>query len=334
VAALCAACGSHPPQSGSVRAVVSTELVTAGAVTAVRVAVTPGGPTDAPLVYDGSDGTFSGTFTVSTGEKTVTASAYQGAILVGRGSATVPVAAGATAAVTILVYDDTGPPPVPDHGPVILTLVVPSTTIMAGESQTLVATAFDGDAHPIAWSWSLSPAGCGSFASPAAPSTLWTAGASPGACSVTATATANGKSDARSHTVQIVPATGDLDVQGRFVPHPFVAHVSVGSGGATLLDVARSGTDATSAVRLTPGATYEVRAYYAPAEGESVALTDSCGGPLSPPTHATGSSEEHAAFTWTAPASPSACVLSAKLTVPKLAGTFEDTFPIVVRVGL
>jgi hypothetical protein len=333
---LLVACGGQKPGRGTIHAVVSTGLVSTSGITRVTVTVTPAGVTQ-DLTYNVSDGTFAGTLTVATGAQTVTAIAYTGSAPneteAGRGSASVTIVTGANASVDITIYDTTGPPPPPDHGPVILTFVVANTTPMSGTEQTLAATAMDADGQAIAYAWTQAPANCGAFSDPSAASTQWTAGP-VGPCAVTITATANGKSDARSKTIQIVQATGFLDVTGHYVPQPFITHVAVLDGGIVWWDVARGDANATSPNSLATGASYEVRAYYAPASGAVVALTDSCGGVPSGPAYGTDGSGSYAAFNWTAPASPDACILTPQLTVPGPIGGFHDVFPIVVRVGL
>jgi hypothetical protein len=333
--AVLVACGVQKPDRGTIHAVVSTRLVGTIEVTRITITVTPAGVTQ-DLTYNASDETFTGTLTVATGEQTVTAIAYAGPAPyteVGRGSASVTIVTGASASVDITIYDTTGPPPPPDHGPVILTFVVQNTNVMSGTAQTLTATAMDADGQAIAYAWTQAPADCGAFSNASADSTQWTAGP-VGPCAVTITATANGKSDARSKTIQIVPATGFLDVTGHWVPQPFITHVAVLNGGTVWWDVARGDANATSPNSLAIGASHEVRAYHTPASGAAVALTDSCGGAISGPAYGTDGSGSYAAFTWTAPTSPGACILTPQLTVPGPAGDFHDAFPVVVRVGL
>jgi len=210
---------------------------------------------------------------------------------------------------------------------------VPNTIPMSGTAQTLAATAMDADGQTIAYAWTQAPANCGAFSNASAASTQWTAGP-VGSCAVTITATANGKSDARSRTIQIVEATGSLAVTGRYVPQPIIARVAVLNGGSVWWEVARGDANATSPTSLVIGASYQVRAYYVSAAVPVVALTDSCNGAISGPATGTDGSGIYAAFTWTAPTSSNACILTPTLTVAGPAGGFHDEFPIVVRVGL
>ncbi len=199
----------------------------AGAVT--RVAVEVSGVAQ-DVSYDGQTGSFSGLLSgVPGGARTVTATAYAGARVAAVGAAQVTVIGGTATSATVPLYDTTGSPAVPDHGPVLVSVVVPSATVTPGQQLTVSASAFDADGDPIAFLWTASPPGCGTFADPAAPTTLWTA-AVPGACILAMTASANGKSDARSTTVSIAP-TG-LVISGALTPLASVAGAKVAISGA------------------------------------------------------------------------------------------------------
>src|SRR5262249_6121395 len=139
---------------------------------------------------------FSGTITVPVGAQTVQADAFAGSTKVGTGTATVTVSKGAQMQALITILDSTGPIPGPDHSPVVTSLVAPASA-QVGDQPALTAAAMDADGDAMSFAWDATPAGCGTFASPAAPSTTFTA-ITIGTCTVRFTVTANGKSDSRS----------------------------------------------------------------------------------------------------------------------------------------
>ena len=184
--AIGAGCHGTSTDSGLIRVAVQAQT-TSAQITRVSCAVTPAG-VSADLPRTAAD-TFGGTLTVAVGTQTVRADAFAGSTAVGSGTASVTVTKGAKSQVFITILDSTGPAPQPDHAPVVTSLSVPASTAKVGDQLALAATAMDADGDPIAFSWSVSPAGCGTFAAPAAASTAWTA-AAPGDCAVTVTATA------------------------------------------------------------------------------------------------------------------------------------------------
>jgi hypothetical protein len=217
------ACSRPPASTGLIDVVVQAQTSSAQ-LTRVSVVVTPGNvPGD---LSPGGDGTFSGTLVVPVGPQTVSATAWSGNTQVGTGSASVTVSKGQKAQVAITVLDATGPAPLPDHSPVLTSLSVPVSTANVGDQALLSATAMDADGDPIAFSWSSSPAGCGSFSPPDSASTTWTAVAA-GTCTVTATATAGGKSDGKSASIEVLA--------------PVVLTVAFGGTGAGSVTVSPSG---------------------------------------------------------------------------------------------
>jgi hypothetical protein len=199
---LCA-CSRAPASDGaSVRVVVAARALS-GAITRVSVSVAPGDA--AADLARGPDGTFSGTLGVPVGALTVTATAWSGTVVVGSGSGSITVSAGQTAQLFIAALDTTGPPPLPDHSPVITSLAASATAVAVGDQLTLAATAVDADADPITFGWSAAPAECGTFAAPTSSSTTWTA-AAVGPCVVTITASARGQSDSRSTSILVSAA--------------------------------------------------------------------------------------------------------------------------------
>ncbi len=334
------ACGDHQTNQGTMNVVVSVQGIAIAEITRVTITVQPANVTrDLALA---TDGTFTGTLTVATGTQTVTAAAYKGTSLAATSTAPpVEVQPGAQVSVTLTLYDSSGPPPLPDHSPVVLSFVVPNTDAMQGVAQTLTATAVDVDGDAIDVGWSAAPPGCGTFASssstPIAPNgvsatTVFTS-ALLGTCTVKVTATANGKPDSRSTVVTVVEATGTISVSGSYYPQPYITSMAVYSGGTIWWEAARDGNDATSPSSVPTSSQHEVRASYDAVQSAAVTLVDSCGGVVTGPSYF-GGTPAYASFQWTAAGSPNACVLTATLTVPGPVGGFHDEFPIVVRVGL
>lgn len=115
------------------------------------------------------------------------------------------------AALALALACRSGPTPAPDHSPVITSFVVSATTPAIGEAVAVAAAAFDADGDALAFAWTAEPAGCGTFALPAAAATTFTA-AVAGSCTVRATVTARGKSDSRSAAVTVPGGCGDVQV--------------------------------------------------------------------------------------------------------------------------
>ena len=189
---------------GGFVAVTVTAQTASAQITRVSVTVMPANAS-ADLTRNPA-GTFSGTLDVPVGAQTVTANAWAGTTLAGTGTGSALVVKGQTVQVFITVPDDTGPAPTPDHSPVITSLTASSNAVLSGDQVSLAATAMDADGDAITFSWTASPAGCGTFATPASASTTWTAGAA-GTCAITITVTARGKSDNKSTSIAISPRT-------------------------------------------------------------------------------------------------------------------------------
>ena len=205
VAVALSACAvtTHDDTPGRIAAVV-TPLTTAYEITRVVVTVTPAGVSQ-ELTLRPYDGAFAGTLFSPPGEQTVEATAYAGTVPVGSGSATVTVVANATATVVLRILDASGPPPAPDHGPVLTSVSVSNAAPLQGDRIAVSATALDPDGDPVAFQWSSSCGGA--FAAPAEPSTTWLA-ASAGPCTLTVTVASRGLSDLLSVNVTVSAFTG------------------------------------------------------------------------------------------------------------------------------
>lgn len=205
--ALCLYACSTPPASdaGFVRVTVAAQ--TSGAqITSVSVNVMPANTTK-DLTRDAT-GAFEGTVDVPAGvAQTVTASAWAGTALAGTGSKSVTVAKGQTAQILIVALDVTGPAQRPDHSPVITSLAASAVAVAPGEQALLSATAVDVDGDGLAFAWSATPLGCGTFAAPGSASTTWTAGGI-GTCTITLRASALGLSDTRTMSILVRALAG------------------------------------------------------------------------------------------------------------------------------
>jgi hypothetical protein len=280
------------------------------------------------LTYDPATGAFSGILSVTAGSYSITVDAFIGTTLVGTGTARVDVTAGQVAQVSITILDTSGPPPIPDHSPVITSLVVPVTAAAVGDVFPLSATALDADGDPISYAWTIGPPGCGTIDSASSASATWTA-AGGGACTIQVTVTANGKTDSRSSVVMVVAsATGGLTIDGTYVPFPTITEFEMlGAGSAAVsIRVDRSSIEATVRTPIPPGASMYVH-LFSEAWDSPATFTSSCGG--SSNFIGRNSVGKYASFEWTAPTAPAVCVLTGTLTRNGL----TDSFPIVVIVA-
>lgn len=305
--------------------VIAQNAIPATLITHVRVTITPAAVTR-DLTVDPQDPTrFTGTFAVPAGTQVVAVEAFSaGERSVGTGTATVTVLKNATAQAQIRVFDATGPVTGPDHSPVVTSLVTP-TSAQVGDQLPVNATAFDADQDPMTFSWAASPAGCGTFAAPAASTTSFTAGALLGACTVTFTVTANGKSDSKSAPIAIAAATGSIDVVVTYVPQPVISSIAFSSGPTTLATVPRNAADATIRVPFHKGTAYTVSFSFDPWPTGTARLTDTCGGTIVQPVFVANATSARA--TWTPIVDAGACVVVATVTRET---TLTDSLSVVV----
>jgi hypothetical protein len=321
---LALACGAEQPVGHIL--VVAEALVSAAQITRVTVTLTPSGSTQ-DLTANPQDPTrFTGAITVPVGTYTVRAEAFASAILVGSGSVSVTVTKGARLQAQIAVLDSTGPVAGPDHSPVVTSLVVPLSA-QVDDTFPVAATALDADGDPLSYLWEAAPAGCGTFAAPAAPSTILTA-KTAGACAVTFTATANAKSASRSAQFQIGPALGGIDITVQYVPQPLISSISFRDGSTLVATVARTGPDATIRALFHKGNPYTVTFSFDAWPIGTVSLSDSCGGTIVQPSFAPNATS--ATATWT-PGASSDVTCNVTATVKRDALT-DNLFVVVLPV--
>jgi hypothetical protein len=312
-----------PEQSVGHILVVAQPLTTAAQLSRVTVTITPAGITQDLTVDPQDPSKFSGTIAVPVGAQTVLAEAFVGLAKVGSGTATVTVAKGVQMQAQITILDITGPSPGPDHSPVVTSLVTPAS-VQAGDQPTLTAAAMDADGDSMTFAWDASPSGCGTFTSPTAPSTTFTAGATLGTCTVRFTVNANGKSDSRSAPIQIVAATGTINIQVTYVPQPLISSIAFTSGSTQIASVQRTASDATIRAAFHKGAPYTVTLSFDPWPNGTLALSDSCGGTIVQPVFAPNAPS--ATATWTPTVDSGACMVTATLSRQ----TLVDNFFVVV----
>jgi hypothetical protein len=255
---------------------------------------------------------------VPVGTQTVTAEAFVGNAKVGSGNASVTVAKGAHIQAFIRILDTSPSIPGPDHSPVVTSLVTPAFA-QVGDQPTLIATAMDGDGDAMSFSWVASPVGCGTFATPTASSTTFTA-ISIGTCTVAFTVTAKGKSDSRSAAILISAATGFIDVTVTFVPQPVINSIAFFNGPTPIAAVARDAADATIRVPFHKGTPYTVIFSFDAWPTGTLALSDSCAGTIVQQVVAANATSANA--TWTPTVNAGACILTATLTREALTDSF------------
>jgi len=318
---LALACDGLHPSLGHIL-VVAQPLTTAGQITRVTVTVTPANVTQDLTVDPQDPNKFTGNITVPVGTYTVRADAFAGSTKVGTGTAAVTVQKGAQMQALITILDTTGPIPMPDHSPVVTSLVAPASA-QVGDQLGVSATAMDADADAMSFSWTASPAGCGSFASPSSSSTAFTA-SSIGTCTVSFTVTANGKSDVRSAPIEISAPKGSINVTVTYVPQPLVASIGFFTGSTLVAAVTRGAADATIRAPFHKGTAYTVVLAFDPWPTGTLLLSDSCAGTIVQPVFV--SNAVSATATWTPTVDNGACIVTATLSRE----TLIDSFFVVV----
>jgi hypothetical protein len=248
--------------------------------------------------------------------------------VVGSGTVEIVVDANSTVAALVKIYDTTGAPPVPDHGPILTSVTVSKVNPLVGDVVEVSAQAVDPDRDDVRFAWT-STCADSPFADAAAARTTWTA-SKVGPCKLTVTATAKQLGDSWTANLVVYPASGGagaIALEGVFVPHPVIGSVFVSrlsySGPSTSYQIDRFGNDGTVRLPLRPGQSLHVAADGAsPWSGEAeYGLTDDCGGTIV----AQGSSYS-SSFKWTAPATAGVCIL----TVSKTVAGLVDRFPIAL----
>lgn len=323
---LALACTGVEQPVGHILVIAQSQTATAQ-ITRVTVSTTLAPGTSELKADAGNPGRFTGTIVVPVGAQTVTAEAFNGTTRVGSGSAPVTVTKGAQLQAQITILDATGPAPGPDHSPVVTSLVTPASAEV-GDNVPLTATAVDADGDAVSFSWDASLPGCGTFAPPTASPTVFTA-LLVGTCSVTVTATANGKTASKSASIRIDPATGSIGITVDYVPQPVIRSISFSTSAGTIATIRRDASDATIRADFHKGTPYTVTISFDPWPTGTVALVDSCGGTIQPEPLNFVANATTATATWTPTVSAGVCLVTATVTRETLS---DSLFVVVLPV--
>jgi len=180
---------SGPASTGSARVAAQLSQATSS-IARLRVTVSPGdGASFTPIVVEltPENGAWSAYVTgipAGAGRLFEGVALDAGGTVLGAGSARSDIAAGASAAVTLVV--ELAAPAALGSPPVLDSLSTPTTTVAPGSTTTVEASAHDPDGEPVSYLWSGT---CGSFDDPSKPSAAWTAPSSgPTTCELDITA--------------------------------------------------------------------------------------------------------------------------------------------------
>jgi hypothetical protein len=259
-----------------------------------------------------------------------------GGTLVATGSADVVVVAGNSTAVTMRIYDITQPPPQGDIGPLIRSMKTSRSSLTVGTSALLEVDAVDLDGDPLSYAWTSScPAS--TFSSPFAAATSWTSSAS-GVCKLSVTVTSRSQRVTESLEVTVYsapadggPGEGSVQVNGEYVGRPTIYGLYVYGPGVPSAYISRTASSATLP-NAQSGATYtfEFELDYGTRFGSFTHnLESDCGGTVTPYWgDCSGGGYCSARYSWTAPASGSAC----RLTMRVSNGSLTDSFSVGAAV--
>ncbi|RKH37396.1 Kelch repeat-containing protein [Corallococcus sicarius] len=251
--ALLAGCSDASPGAGSARFAVSMPQALASNISRVSVTSSASGIPSVTVDLAPTHGVWGGIIgNIPAGaNRSFRAQAFDasGSVLFAGSASRITIAENQTSLVAITLQQVNPPPPFGNEAPLIDSLVVSSTTVPAGGSISLVATAHDpnpGDTLSHAWS-----ATAGSFSSPSDASTSWTAPVSTGIQSLTLTVT-----DSRGLSSRIVLAVnvtlgggeGDAQLSISFNSSPQVASLTASPtqlivGQTTAVSVSASDPD-------------------------------------------------------------------------------------------
>ncbi len=227
--ALLAGCSASPPSTGSAQFAVSVPQALSSEIS--RVSVTSSASDIPSVTVDlvPTQGVWGGIIgNIPAGShRTFQAQAFDssGTLLFAGSASGVTIAEDQTTLVAITLQQVNPPPPFDNEAPLLVSLVASSTSVPAGGAISLVASAHDpnpGDTLSYAWS-----ATAGSFSSPSAASTSWTAPASTGLQSITLLVTdSRGLSSSMLLTVNVPHSEGEAELSLCFNRSPRVASLS------------------------------------------------------------------------------------------------------------
>ncbi|MCY1041932.1 kelch-like protein [Corallococcus sp. bb12-1] len=227
---LLAGCSDSSKDPGSVRFAVSVNQALASSISRVSVTSSAADIPSVTVDLAATNGVWGGIIgNIPAGSnRSFLAQAFDSSgLLLFEGTATgVTITANQSTLVAIILQQLQPPPPFENEAPIIDSLVVSSTSVAAGGSISLTATAHDpnpGDTLSYAWS-----ATAGSFSAPSAAATSWTAPASTGIATLILTVT-----DSRGLSSSVVLAVnvtadgeGDATLSISFNSSPVVTALS------------------------------------------------------------------------------------------------------------
>lgn len=297
-----------PISFGSARIDIISTRVSAGEVTRVTIESTSGHA--AELARNDQTGSFSGALVLPVGPTELIGRAFIDGTLVAE-SQPVPVEIqeGIVTSVSIRLLDLTGGDDA-DHGPFVLSLVHPATTV-ANQPVALSVTAVDPDGDALTFAWSDDCADS-TFSDAQAAATEWVK-TTAGACRLSLTVSAGDLSVTEAFSLvafEETSATGAVSVDGVIVSAPRVVlqlHYS------SYCEVFTGIQNASCADAIAAPAVAFVSAFvdWGNAAPGTFAISDDCGGTFLP------FSEENPFFAegeWTPPSAQSVCLITAQAT--------------------
>lgn len=296
---------------------------------------TDGGDTDAGYVDAGySDGGYADVGSVDAGSD---GGGSTRSTLVASGSATVTITAGGSTAVTLRIYDLTPPPAQGDIGPLIRSLKASSSTTTVGASTLFEVDAVDLDGDALSYSWT-STCMAGTFSSPFSAVTSWTS-STTGVCKVSVTVSSRKKSVTEFVEVTVFsapvdggPGEGSVQVIGEYIARPRISRLYFYGSGVPSTTLYRSSGNATLP-NVQAGMTYSLEMYVDYGTRSGVFANDvesDCGGSWTKSWDNCSGSSMYctASYSWTTPATPTAC----KLTLRASNGPLTDSYSVGVVV--
>lgn len=331
LAALASGCGNSVDSRSLGQAAVSVSALTLpSSITVISLEAQPANVTR-DLTYNATTGKFSGSIMLPVGVQTLTARAYAGSLLVGQGTATATIVAGQTASVAMKILDATTPAPMADVPPAITVLSASSVQPTVGDAVTLSVSAADANGDPLSYAWT-STCTTGAFSSTTSAQTTWTS-TSTGVCTITVTVTANGKSASQQVDITGLDlGVGAASIEGSYIRSPQISYFNAYASG---IDCASyPGGSPMCSNTCPPGNALSVYASFSLGEPTStdggttgahqVSFSDNCGGTWGTVSPSTG---VYATSSWTSPAAPAVCVLTARVTQE---GMFDERSMVIV----
>jgi hypothetical protein len=255
---LLAGCAPSASDTGSAQFAVSVPQALASSISRVSVTAIAADFPSLSMELVSTNGTWGGTLAsipVGTNRSFVAQAFDASGTRLFQGSvSSVSIVADQTALVALILQQVNAPPPFLNEAPIIDSLVASSTStsVTAGSSLSLVATAHDPNAgDTLSYAWSST---AGSFSSLSTASTSWTAPASTGIQTLTFTATdSQGLSFSVSLAVNVTPSPvlGTAQFSISFNTSPVVASISaslsrLAVGQTTSVSASASDVDADS----------------------------------------------------------------------------------------